>query len=308
MKKVVIVLFVAVLSLFVIQCKGKVPVDREIMDAIKAAASKCSVDMRYAFVRNCQSSEDVKLSDIISTKAVPVSLATISVALNDPDEKIRVVACKLLYREIRDNISSIENNIEKISPATVENLIKGTANIKGYVAMYAAEAVTHIAILKGHDIALYKMLKEHPQEVVRVHGYSHLMRFGRLKVFGIVKELAKSTEPRMVIAALDAPRNMYNYTDEEKNAICPWALSYLNNDDPQVAFRAGATLNLCAGKFIDAVLDECEKKAVRGGLKAPFSFLLTNFTFSCKEMYGSPPTGTKEQCARREVLKKKIIR
>ncbi len=308
MKRVVVLVTVFVLSVSVMQCKDRVPVDGEIMDAIKAAASNCNVDMRYAFVRNCTGSEDVKLSDIISNKTVPASLGTISVALNDPDEKIRVVACKLLYREVRDNISTIEKNADKITPAVVENLLKGTAKIKGYVAMYAAEAVTHIAIMKGHEMGLYRMLKEHPQEVVRVHGYSNLMRFGRLKVFDIIKELAKSSDPGMVLAALDAPRNMYKYTDEEKKVICPWALTYLGNDDPQIAFRAGATLNICAGKFIDAVLDECAKRANKGELKPPFSYVLTNFTFSCKEMFGTPPTGTKEQCARRDALKKKIAR
>lgn len=308
MERVVVLIIVSAISIFTLQCKGRVQVDQEIMDAIKAVSKNCSVDMRYAFVRNCKGGEDVKLSDIISTKTVPLSIGTISVALNDPDEKVRVVACKLLYREIRDNISSLENNTEQVSTGAVDNLLKGMANIHGYVAMYAAEAVTHIAVLKGREQDLYKMLKEHPQDIVRVHGYSHLMRFGRLRVFDKVNELSKSTDTRVALAALDAPRSMNMYTDNEKKVICPWAQTYLNNNDLQIAFRAGAILNICGGKFIDSVLNECEKKAGEGNLKAPFSYVLTNFTFSCTQMFGSPPTGTKEQCERREMLIKKISR
>jgi hypothetical protein len=50
------------------------------------------------------------------------------------------------------------------------------------------------------------------------------------------------------------------------------------------------------------MLDEAEKRAKGGNLKSPFSSALTNFTFSCESYFGNPPTGTPEQCKRKEKL------
>jgi len=51
------------------------------------------------------------------------------------------------------------------------------------------------------------------------------------------------------------------------------------------------------------VLTKAEALHAEGKLEAsPFKEALTNFTFSCKEYMGNPPSGTPEQCARRAAL------
>lgn len=297
-------LILAATSLF---C-ARIPVDSELMGLIEAASKNCDVDIRYAFVQNCKSGEDGKIEKIIGEKKVTPLLGTFTVALGSKDEKIKAVACKFLYRHYRDNISQLGDNSDKIPVNVVEAFIKNVGDSKEYVSFYVAELASHLAMMKGLDAPLYAMLAAHPQEYTRLEGYRQLMRFGRLKAFDKVKELAKGADKKIAAAAMEAPGNMYNMTDPEKEQICPWAQGYLASDDDNMAFTAAKIMNACRGKFIDAMLDEAEKRAKEGKLKTPYSSALTSFTFSCTSMFGSPPTGTPEQCKRRDDLVKKIAK
>ncbi len=302
MNRLLISLCAALLAMSMGGCKG-IKVDKELMDLINAAAAKCKIDMRYAFVSDC--AEAGKLSEL-TIKKMPEAIATVSAALNDKNDKVRVVACQLMYREVKDNISKVKAKPEVLTDAVIDGLINGTGGIKSYVAMYAAASTVYAASIKGKTSELYKMLQEHPESAVRTEGYSKLMAYGRLKTFDKVKDLAKSSDKSIVYAALNAPRDMYDVTEDENRAICDWALPFLSNDDTQVSYQAAAILNRYKGKYIDAVLDMAEKLAKDGKLTSPFSLALTNFTFSCKPFMGTPPNGTKDQCDRKEKLIKLI--
>lgn len=306
MKKVTLFIIIACVASGSLFCK-KIQTDSELMGLIESAAQNCKVDTRYAFVTECKNDEVAKIEKIIAEKKVVPLLGTFTVALQNKDDKIKAVACKFLYRHYRDNIGELDKNRDKIDTAVVEALIKAVGETKEYVSFYAAEVVTHLAMMKGLETSLYAMLKSHPQEYTRLEGYRQLMRFGRAKAFDRVKELAGNSDGKIVLAALEAPNNMYEMTEQEKNLICPWAQGFLSHADDNAALTAARIMNQCRGKFIDAMLDEAAKRAKEGRLKPPFSRALTQFMFSCESIFGSPPTGTPEQCARREELKKKIV-
>ncbi|MBN1532303.1 MAG: hypothetical protein JXA20_06550 [Spirochaetes bacterium] len=307
MRKWCVVLVVPVLALGALACK-KVPVDSELMGLIESAAKNCDVDTRYAFVKDCKAGEADKIEKIIAEKKVTPLLGTFTEALGSSDAKVKAVACKYLYRNYRDNIGELNDNRDKIPVEVVEAFINNVAATKEYVSFYVAELASHLAMMKGMETQLYKMLAEHPQEYTRLEGYRQLMRYGRLRVFDKVKELVGSTDEKVAAAAMEAPTNMYKITDQEKEQLCPWAQGFLSSENDNVATSAAKILNSCQGKYIDAVLDEAEKRANEGRLKSPFSSALTNFTFSCETIFGSPPTGTPEQCKRKEALIKRIAK
>ena len=302
MKK--ISLFVTVLIiLFTLGGCSNIKVDKEIMGLINAAAAKCNIDMKYAFVKDC--AEAGKLSEMV-IKKMPEAIATVSAALNDRNEKVKVVACQLLYREVKDNITKVKAKPEVLTDPVVDGLIKGTGALKSYVAMYATASTVHAAMIKGKQNELYAMLEAHPEKAVRMEGYVNLMTFGRMKAFEKIKELAKSSDKNILYASLNAPRGMYEITDEESKAVCDWALPFLSSDDMQTAYQAAAILTRYKGKYIDAVLEKAEKLAAEGKLTNPFALALTTFTFGCKPYMGNPPNGTKEQCDRKDKLIPKI--
>ena len=59
----------------------------------------------------------------------------------------------------------------------------------------------------------------------------------------------------------------------------------------------------CLGTYIDDVLTKAETLKTEGKLADhAMREALTNFTFSCQEYLGSKPTGTPQQCARKEAI------
>ena len=289
---------------FLLTGPGAAPARAQIMDLIRSASKNCAVDTRYAFVKDCTGDEAAKIETELKQKGVTASLGNFAAALNDKDDKIKAVACKFIYRQYRDNIGELDKNRASIPVAVVEQFLRGLAGTKSYVAFYAVEVAVHLSMMKGMEAKLYKVLSGHPESVVTLEGYRHLMRFGRIRVFGKVQELAKNADPKISLAALEAPNNMYKMDDAEKAQVCPWAKGFLSSAEGNMSLAAGKTMNQCGGTYIDALLTEAEKRAGEGKLGAPFSGALTSFTFSCTPMFGSPPAGTKEQCDRREALVK----
>jgi len=295
----------AVLSALLISSScGSVKVDKEFMALLKNLATKCKLDKRYAFLKDCDADKK-KVGDMVRSRGRVPTLGTVSVALNDKDENLKTVAVWALYSHYKDYMKQFTNNPKALSKGIVTNLIKGVANHKGYAAMYGARTAVHAAMITGRDKELYAMLKAHPQDSVRSESYGYLMTFGRLKAFPKIKEIASGGDKRLKRTALYAPQNMYKYTDAEKKEVCEWAKGFLTDSDEYLAIRAGGILNrICKGEYIDLVLNEVEKRDKAGTLKSPYYWLVSGFAyrFSCKGFLGSKPAGTPEQCARRDAL------
>lgn len=289
--------FLLILVMLLSSACSSVAVDGQLMDAIKAAAKNCKVDLRYAFVKDCKEVE--ALSKLVKNMGPTKALGTVSVALNSDDPKTQAVACKLLYREIKDYAHRMQKNAKQLKPAVVRNLIKGVTALKKYVVMYAVTSTVHAAMIKGLEQELYTMLDKHPQRSVRIEGYRQLMRFGRLKGFEKVKQVVASAKDKYVkLSALNAPLNMYKYSKAEAKAVGDWATPLLKDPDQEVAQVAGRILYRCGGSYIDAVLDEAEARAKQGKLSKPFANAI---------LFGYNRGETAAQKERKEKLKQQVV-
>jgi hypothetical protein len=263
MKKIRSSAAVLLLVAFLAGACSSVKVDDELMGALKEAAEKCELDMKYAFVRGPQ--EAVVSEMILKKKGVVASLPTLSVALNSEDPKLRVVANKYLYREIKDYISEFEKNRETTPKNVVENLIKGIETSKDYVTYYAVASATMLATLYGLEGRLIKAVEAHPEAALKVEMMNNLVRFGRLRVFPILTAYAESGEKGALARVLDSLRNLYKKTDEEKKAIGDWALTHLAVEDEYTRVRVVYALYMAGGSYYDAALDKFEAEIKAGG-------------------------------------------
>jgi len=273
-------------------------------DALKAVAEKCTVDLRYASISACPAGEDKAVQAIIDKDGVAKSLPDVANTFASKDEKLSATAISYLYK-MKDYLGDIIKNPKLVSGKTVDTLIKALGQNKGYVSSYASQITTVLATLTKKDAALFKVLDTHPENVTRNDGYKWSMYQGRLRVFDRIKKAsADSKKEYLAHAAFNAPEYMYNYTDKEKKVIREWQKKNLEHENPRYAGLAARTLVLrCMGSYIDDVLAKAEAVNAEGQLaNHPLREALTNFTFSCKEYMGSPPTGSPEQCARRAAL------
>lgn len=272
--------------------------------ALKAVAEKCEVDLRYASISNCPNGEDSAVDTILENDGPAKSLPALADAFAAKNEKLSAVAISYLYK-VKDRLQDILKNPNLVSDKTVDTFIRALAQNKGYISSYAAQIVTVLATLKKKDAALFKVLDSHPENVTRNEGYRWAMYQGRLRVFDRIKKAARDRKREYLAhAAYNAPEYMYDYTDAEKKAICEWQKKNLELPEPEYVGLAARTLVLrCLGNYIDIVLSKAEELHKAGQLDShPIREALTNFTFTCQEYWGNPPTGTPEQCARRAAL------
>lgn len=273
-------------------------------EALKAAAAKCQVDLRYASVSGCPEGEDGKVKAIIDADGMPKSLPDLVQAFASKDEKLSALSAGYLYT-YRTSLGDALKNPKLVPAKTADACIKALAQNKTYVSYYAAEITAVLATLHKKEAALFKVLDAHPENATRNEGYRHAMYQGRLRVFDRIKKAALDTKREYLAdAALNAPEYMYNYSDAEKAKICEWAKGFLKAENPRYTAYAARVLVLrCLGDYIDVVLDRAEELKNEGKLtNHPMREALTNFTFSCQAYMGSEPTGSQAQCARKEVL------
>ena len=291
------------LVLFLGSACGKVKVDKEVMEALKAIPANCKVEVRYGSVKDCKNGEKKKFEELIKAKGRAVTLGTVSVALHDKDVKLQATAAGMLYTQYKDYFTDIAKNPQVLEGAVVDSLIGGVKNITGYVSMYAARTAVHAAMIKGKEGDLYKVLSAHPQEVVRTEAYANLMTFGRLKAFPVVKKNSESSDMKIKRTALWAADRMYKYTDKEVAEICPWAEKFIGDSDYSISSSASRIMGIhCGGKYRDKVLDLAEKAEDIKALKQ----ISSGIYFSCGKFFTGTKKATEEQCKRSEPLKAKI--
>ncbi|MCP5502387.1 MAG: hypothetical protein H7A25_20995 [Leptospiraceae bacterium] len=299
-----------VLALTLLSACKKVKSDPELEKLIKAIPDNCDYDIKYAMVKygTCKNKETDKVSDWIKANGMMKTLSTCAVLFNSEDSKTASLAAHVLYRNVKDNLQGIADAPQSLDTKIVELLMEGLKKNQTYFAFYGSQAIAKLVTIKGIENKFYEIIEAHPESVVKKEGYRYIMQFGRLKTFPKIKELA-GKDKDLKLVALSAPRNMYKYTQEEETQVCDWVQGFLQDSDEYVSAEAAKTLaTRCKGKYIDEFLKEAEKRASEGKLKAPFSWALTSFTFSCKSFLGSPPTGTEEQCKKKEELKAKITK
>jgi hypothetical protein len=262
MKKTVPFAALLAAAITLVSCSG-VKVDSEIMGAIREAAEKCTLDMRNARVDGPQA--DALKDMILNKKGVVASLPTLSAALNDSNPKVRVVANKFMYSAVQDNIGEFEKDLKKTPPAVVENLIKSIEISKDYVTFYSVAATTMLATMYSLENRLIAAIDKHPEKKeLQGEMIKFLVRYGRLRVFPVIKAYAESGEPFAMVRVLDSFRDLRNWTEEERKTVGDWALTHLSIQDEPSRVRVIYALYLAGGSYYDKALDSFEAEVKAG--------------------------------------------
>ena len=282
----------------------KVVVNAEIEAMVKAAAENCTVTENSASVYSCKNNETSKFNDYVREKKPKDAFDTLAEIGSGADKKLAAAAVGLLSSSISyfEEASKKENATE----AALQRVLALLEKSEESYAVALTKPATYIATLRGQHVALLKIVDAHKNNWVRIHAYQNLMTFGRMKVFDNVKGVANQGKSDLTVAALDAPRYMYKATAEEKAGYCPWAKGYLADKDMKIVASAAHTMNNCQGEYIDAFLDEAEKRLKNNEIKD--SALL----FPLREMCFSMMSGVidkaamEKQCDRNYALLEKI--
>jgi hypothetical protein len=269
-------------------------IDETFVKAIKKIAEVCTIDTEYANVKSCPADEHEALSSEFynGTRKPDALLDTVAQLLQDSDEKVKAVTVFFVYSHFRP-LGEAPTVSVSTAKRVMEAVSKQSARYGGYIYTLAV----HAATLSGQEDALYAMLDSYDGGSLKARGYEELMRYGRMKVFPKIKELAAGEDEKIVAAALDAPGNMPNATDKEKAEICPWAKGFLQDKRDQVYHAAGRNMLRCRGEYIDALLDEGEKRLEGGRFTREDSFVFRDICFSFIKGV-TTEAGLEKQCER----------
>lgn len=271
-------------------------VDESLLEALKTAALGCKVAEGQARI-DCQGGEKNAL--VLSfnkgeRKRIP-SLPTFAYALNLPDDNIKAVAAAVLYASFRNTLGS-EAKEGAVSNQLAQDLLRASLTLPDSAAMQAIPAATHAILLSKQNQLLYDALEKDVAIQVKTMAYRYMMVYGRLSTFEKIREFGKDPGAAIVLAAIESPRNMPNWTKEEQEAICPWARTLLDDARLPVAGNAAAVLGNCAGEDLDALLDRVAKSLK----EKQFTYLhATALRDVCGEAQKARPLAASEaQCER----------
>lgn len=289
------------MSLTFVGCKEQVveskpQIDAEIMSDLKAIVQHCKIGVSGNTVNDCKDKEKSKLVEKFNKKLKDraASLDTFAVALESEDDKLSVAASSVLYSAFR-NFGKVD--IGYVKPEIARRIIKAVGKVKKYRAAQAVKASVHAAMLAEQSEELYKMLDTHSYESLPGLAYPHIMYYARMNAFPKVKALAKSPEEKIAQVAFRAPLNLPKPQQSELDTICPWAQSYLGDKRERVFTAAGRVMLTCKGKYIDALLDEGEKRLSNHQFTRDYYLLYRDVCFSFMKGVIKEP-GKKAQCDR----------
>jgi len=231
-------------------------------------------------------------------------VATLAYALKEETPDVRAVTANVIYSAFRSPWGP-DLHRGAVSDADADALLSATLALPKAQARQAIPAAVHASMLSNRADALYAALDKSSEAQLRIIGYRYLMTHGRLDAFKKIQDLARDPSSAVVLAALESPENMYNWTTGEQAAICPWAVGLLADTRPAVSAKAASILSNCSGEFVDKLLDSGD-----AALKAnTFSAVqLTAFRDLCSPARRAQPTGpTEAQCQRSRKLLEKVV-
>lgn len=248
-------------------CKAGGPqVDAEIMQAFEGVIANCEVSASGNTVTQCKNEEMKNLKKMFQAQGQQPAqkdkikaIDTFAHALTHEKPEMGVVASSTMYSVMRNFGKNPDKT--QFQAAPVQRLIEAVGKSPKYQAAQALRGTVHAAMLADQSNALYTMMDGHSYDQIPILGYPHIMRYARMDAFPKVQELAKSAqEENMLRAAFKAPKNMPKPTEQELGVICPWAKGYLSDPRDGAYLGAGRLMLSCGGEYIDALLDEGEKR------------------------------------------------
>ncbi len=280
-------------------------VDVTLLKQMMNITQSCKIDSAAANVTCPQGENRQLISEFVADqRSRPAAIATLAHALADANPALQTVAANLLNGGFRSPWGA-DLRIGAVTAADAKSLLTTTLKLPKPLARQALPGAVNAAELAGLGKDVYAALDAADQSELRPLGYRHVMTHGRLAAFEKIRQLAKETNSAVAFAALEAPRNMYGWTDAEKSAICPWAAELLNDPRPNVATRAAGLLSSCSGDFVDQLLDRGEKAVKSGQINAgelgPFRDLCS--AANAKQ----PGVASDKQCDRNRALLSDVV-
>lgn len=290
-------------------CQSSAKVDPEIMAALKNVVANCEINVDGNTVTNCKNKERQTLLDMFNKKDQPnskdklKSLDTFSVALTSEDKQLGVAASNILYSAFR-TFGPV--NPEDVPKAAALRLVNAVGQSPKYQAAQALVPTIHAAILSGQEDALYKMMETHSYDAIPGLGFPHIMYYGRMDTFPKVQSLATGPNEKWANAALEAPRNMPQPSDQEKAAICPWVDQELQKSEGEKFYGFGRLALWCKGPAVDTLLTKGEARLAQNQFTRDDYLLFRDVCFSpIKGLIKE--AGKQDQCTRNLTLLEKAV-
>jgi hypothetical protein len=280
-------------------------VDAALLEQLTTIATACKVDPAAGSVA-CDKGENRRLATEFSSgkRARAASLATLTLALSDKNAALQTAAASLMNSAFRVPWGH-DAKVGSVAGPEARTLLEVATKLPNALAREAVPGAVHAVALSGSIDQAFAVLDKADPAEIRPLGYRYVMTHGRLNAFPKVQELAKDTNVAVALAALEAPRNMYQWNEAEKAAICPWAAELLKDPRSAFASRAAGLLGSCSGPFIDLLLDYGERalKGARFGVSdlGPYRDLCSAATLR------QPGAPTGEQCERNRKLLGSIV-
>lgn len=239
-------------------------VDADLLKQLTEIARTCKVDAVAGNIVCPQGENRRLISEFVANQRSRTgAVATLTAALTDSNPGLQVAAANLMNGAFRSPWGpDLKSGAVTVTEAKA--LLAAALKSPKAVARQAVPGAVLAATLAGQTDDLFAALDRADETELRPLGYRYVMTHGRLAVFGKVQQLVKDNNSALSFAALEAPHNMYGWTQTEKAAICPWAAELLKDPRPNVATRAAGLLSSCGGEFVDALLERGEK-ALKGG-------------------------------------------
>lgn len=311
MKKI----FLMTLCLSILSACG-IKTDADIMKVIKAIPQNCDLGdkqgKKYNYgwkIENCKNQELKTAESLIKSKGLAGSIPSLVAAFADKDEKISAVATFFFNRHIGHsyNMKDIAANPALIKDSVAKKFLAAYKERLGEdYTQYATTALTHISMIKGLDSDFIAMVKGLPQNHrKRTSLYANMMKYGRLRVWPTIQELAKTGQERDLYTAVRASSSMRDITEDERAKLCPWLKTHLDADKLYIAGEAAARIAAtCRGDYYDLVMNETEKKIKSDKKKASEKYIWAIRYIPCSKYQKNKASDA--QCKRAEKLKKKL--
>ncbi|HRG98371.1 MAG TPA: hypothetical protein PLR99_19100 [Polyangiaceae bacterium] len=263
-----------------------------VLEHLKKLADGCTVSIDSASVYSCKNKEDSAFYDWIRASRPKDLYETYASVIAGTDVKAKAVAIS----QANNTFSTLDKDLKKANATkAVANAFLDALEKDDSYAVRLAGPTSDLAFLAGQKTRLFKVTDGLHNTPARNTAYRTFMEFGRLDAFEKLKEVAKDKD--FTVAALAAPRNMYDWTGAEKAAICPWAKGFLGDASLAIAAEAGYDAIKCKGEYVDALQDEGDKRLKNKQFDEPFAMV---FREVCFEFIGgvTGQAGANPQCKR----------
>lgn len=272
-----------------------------VLEHLQKIGEGCTVRAESASVYGCKAGQDNALREWVAQAQPKDAFETFAGVIRGTDDKARAVAIASsngVFSRI-DHTLRKANATEGAATVFLDALAKDDA-----IAPVVAATATHLANLAGERDRLLEVVSALKSKPARNEAYRAMMMYGRLEVLPTLQAAAKVSDH--TVAALAAPREMHDWTAKETAAVCPWAKGYLGDERLPVAAEAGNDMVRCKGEWVDALLDEGDKRLAAKQFKAPLSQVFREICFQMmKGVTGA--AGQPAQCTRTFAFLEKVV-